>query len=126
MSRPPMLAGVQEIAELLNVTRQRVHQIIRNDDSGFPAPVAELASGDIWDLRAVQKWKRTVRPSTEEPDMKNAMPARDPERPQDDPYDSNAVRYLMDTPEGSSWTRGNLTECLRQQPRRVQRQPHKV
>jgi hypothetical protein len=53
-------------------------------------------------------------------------PRRDPDRPQDDPWDANAIRYLLDTPEGRQWTRGNLMECMREQGNRVRRQPDKV
>lgn len=45
------------------------------------------------------------------------VPPRDPERPQDDPYDADAVRFLLLQPGGSRWTRGTLTEHLRGQPR---------
>ena len=53
-------------------------------------------------------------------------PERDPDRPQDDPWDANAVRYLLDQPEGSHWTRGNLMECMREQGNRMTSQPDKV
>ncbi len=45
------------------------------------------------------------------------VPERDPERPQDDPYDSNAIRFLLGSSGGSSWTRGTLLEHLRGQSR---------
>ena len=35
-----------EIAELLSVSKQRVHQIARED--GFPAPVAEDVREPLW------------------------------------------------------------------------------
>jgi hypothetical protein len=38
--------GVAELADLLNVTRQRASQIARRSD--FPRPYAELASGPVW------------------------------------------------------------------------------
>ena len=48
------------------------------------------------------------------------VPARDPDRPQDDPWDADAVRYLL-AREGvaDEWARGVLTECLRRTPKRV-------
>jgi hypothetical protein len=55
-----------------------------------------------------------------------SIPSRDPERPQDDPWDANAVRYLLGTSGGQSWTRGNLMECLREQGNRRKSQPDKV
>jgi predicted DNA-binding transcriptional regulator AlpA len=49
--------GVTEVRELLGVSRQRVHQIIR-DHADFPEPVAELASGRIWLRSDVERWAR--------------------------------------------------------------------
>jgi len=48
------LAGVREIATLLGVTRQRADQWTRTKT--FPEPVAELASGRIWDREEVMEW----------------------------------------------------------------------
>jgi hypothetical protein len=48
----------------------------------------------------------------------SGVPKRDPERPQDDPWDSDAVRYLLGFGDvRASWTRGTLMEHLRGQPR---------
>ena len=49
--------GVTEVRALLDISRQRVHQIIR-DDPSFPEPVAELASGRIWLRKDVEAWAR--------------------------------------------------------------------
>jgi hypothetical protein len=55
------------------------------------------------------------------------VPARDPDRPQDDPYDSNAVRYLLSHPEvAAAWTRGKLVEYGREQRRLVVGDPDRV
>jgi predicted DNA-binding transcriptional regulator AlpA len=51
------LVGVTEVREFLGVSRQRVHQLIR-DDPTFPEPVAELASGKIWLRPDVEAWAR--------------------------------------------------------------------
>ena len=53
---PHHLVGVQEIAELLGVTRQRVDQLSRSE--GFPEPEVELASGRIWLREVVEEWGR--------------------------------------------------------------------
>lgn len=52
----PELMGVAEIAELLGVSRQRVHQLRKV--AGFPAPIAELSAGAIWERKAVEAWAR--------------------------------------------------------------------
>lgn len=49
------LVGIAEIAELLGLSRQRVHVIIRTK-SDFPKPVAELSAGKIWMKRDVDAW----------------------------------------------------------------------
>lgn len=51
------LVGVAEIAEMLGVTRQRVHQLTKLDD--FPAPEAVLSAGTIWKRTAIEKWMKT-------------------------------------------------------------------
>jgi predicted DNA-binding transcriptional regulator AlpA len=45
-----------EIAELLGVSKQRVHQIA--DEEGFPPPVAEDGRGRLWNPREVQAWAK--------------------------------------------------------------------
>jgi len=57
------LVGLSEIATMLGVSRQRAGQIVRDYDD-FPPPVAELASGRIWETPAVEAWAKAhpVRP----------------------------------------------------------------
>jgi hypothetical protein len=52
----PELMSAAEIGELLGVARQRVHQL--RASSAFPAPLAELRGGAVWDAAAVQKFAR--------------------------------------------------------------------
>lgn len=49
--------GPQEIAAILNVTRQRVDQLSRQ--VGFPAPWAELATGRVWRDTEIEAWAAT-------------------------------------------------------------------
>lgn len=51
------LVGVTEIAEMLGLSRQRVHQLAA-DDPDFPAPTAVLRGGTIWERAAVERWAR--------------------------------------------------------------------
>jgi prophage regulatory protein len=46
-----------EIADMLGVSKQRVHQLIQRED--FPAPLAQLGIGDVWEREAVETWIRT-------------------------------------------------------------------
>jgi prophage regulatory protein len=118
------LLGVHEVAELLDVSRQRVHQLAADGSGGFPPPVAELAAGTIWATDDIEAWRQRMRPLSATD--RASVPPRDPERPQDDPWDANTVRYLLSTPEGRGWRRGDLMECLREQGNRLARQPDRV
>lgn len=103
------LAGVYEIADSLGVSKQRVHQL--STDTDFPRPVAVLKAGSIWDLDDIDEWRTTMRPTSS---ATPNVPQRDPERPQDDPWDADAVRFLMNlTGRSRNW----LMEHLRGQPR---------
>lgn len=52
----PELMSAAEIAEELGVARQRVHQL--RSTAAFPAPLAELRGGAVWDAAAVRKFAR--------------------------------------------------------------------
>jgi predicted DNA-binding transcriptional regulator AlpA len=61
------LVSVPEIADMLGVSQQRVHQIIKAY-SDFPLPEAELAIGRVWLRSGVEEWagthpRRSGRPS---------------------------------------------------------------
>jgi len=60
------LVGSHEIREMLGgISRQRVYQITSRRD--FPAPVAELAMGNVWQTEDVEAWiaRRPPRPGLE-------------------------------------------------------------
>ncbi len=60
-SRPALdLMGAAEIGRLLGVSRQRVQQLVKT--SGFPAPVAVLDMGKVWDGQQVRKWAEGYQP----------------------------------------------------------------
>jgi predicted DNA-binding transcriptional regulator AlpA len=48
------LLGTAEIADMLRVSRQRVHQLTSRAD--FPAPVAVLKAGMFWRRADVEEW----------------------------------------------------------------------
>lgn len=50
----PELMSAAEIADELGVSRQRVHQL--RDTAAFPAPLADLRGGAVWDATAVRKF----------------------------------------------------------------------
>jgi hypothetical protein len=56
----PELVSAAEIGQELGVSRQRVHKL--RSMPGFPAPLAELGGGAVWDAVAVRKfaesWER--------------------------------------------------------------------
>ena len=51
------LAGLTEIADMLDLTRQRVDQIVRTDPT-FPEPVAVITAGRIWRRADIERWAR--------------------------------------------------------------------
>jgi len=52
--------GAQEIAARLNVSRQRVQQLINRPD--WPAPYDEMAMGKVWRIEDVEAWITEHRP----------------------------------------------------------------
>ncbi|MDO3335134.1 helix-turn-helix transcriptional regulator [Mycobacteroides abscessus] len=56
----PELMSAVDVAEELGVSRQRVHTLRTNPE--FPAPLAELGGGAVWDARAIrafnERWDR--------------------------------------------------------------------
>lgn len=48
------LVGVAEVAEILGVSPQRVHQLRKRED--FPAPLVKLAAGYVWERVAIEQW----------------------------------------------------------------------
>ncbi len=54
-----------EIAQMLGVSPQRVHQLLQTGD--FPEPVADLAIGKVWRREDIEAWAertgRTSRPA---------------------------------------------------------------
>jgi hypothetical protein len=60
LARPtiPVLVGASEAAGILDVSRQRVHQLHR-DRSDFPTPLVEVAMGPLWDAEAIKAYATT-------------------------------------------------------------------
>lgn len=114
------LVGPAEVAEILGVSRQRVHQLA--ESGALPQPEVEVAAGTIWRTVDIERWQADRHgPSDVE------VPERDPERPQDDPWDADCVRYLLAQPGvADRWKRGPLMECLREQPGRLTTMPGRV
>ncbi len=54
---PDRLMGLTEIAELLGLSRQGVHQLSKRRDD-FPKPFTQLAMGYVWDADEVEEWAR--------------------------------------------------------------------
>jgi hypothetical protein len=56
----PELMSATEVAEELGVSRQRVHQL--RETTAFPAPLADLRGGAVWDAAAIRRfnseWER--------------------------------------------------------------------
>lgn len=53
---PEHLMGIAEIADLLGVSRTRVHQLRK--ESALPDPYDSLAMGPVWLREDVERWAR--------------------------------------------------------------------
>jgi hypothetical protein len=53
----PDLLAAADVAELIGTSRQRVHQLAR-ENPRFPAPLVEPATGPLWDRRAIDTFVR--------------------------------------------------------------------
>jgi len=51
------LVGVAEIAAMIGLSRQRIHQLAREDPT-FPAPTVVISAGRVWERVAVEDWAR--------------------------------------------------------------------
>lgn len=74
----PELAGGQEVAHLLGVSKQRLYQLITRED--FPDPVLRLAAGPLWLVRSIQAFERqwTRKPGRRSSPVRNAVSASAP------------------------------------------------
>ncbi len=55
------LVGTTEVAALLGLSRQRVHQLA-TEARDFPQPAVRLAAGPVWERDAIEGWaERTGR-----------------------------------------------------------------
>ncbi len=53
------LVGATEAAEVLGVTRQRIHQLASQPE--FPKPEVELTAGKVWRREDVERWMKEHR-----------------------------------------------------------------
>jgi hypothetical protein len=67
----PELMSAAEIADELGVRRQRVHQL--RSLAAFPAPLAELRGGAVWDAAAVRKFAQDWERKPGRPRIKTAL-----------------------------------------------------
>ena len=52
------LAGVHEAAKLLRISKSSVYDRAGSDPD-FPAPIAQLACGKIWDLAELEAYRKS-------------------------------------------------------------------
>jgi prophage regulatory protein len=50
------LVGVTEIGRMLDISKQRAHQLAA--EPGFPKPAATITAGRVWKRADVEKWAR--------------------------------------------------------------------
>lgn len=59
------LIDINGVAELFGITRQGAYKLVQLE-RGFPAPVAELTAGRVWETNAVERWARLDGPRARE------------------------------------------------------------
>jgi predicted DNA-binding transcriptional regulator AlpA len=72
---PAHLIGLTGVAEMLGVSRQRVHQLLQ-DEPLFPQPVLVLAAGSVWNRNAVEDWA-SAHPALVRGQLKKSAEARE-------------------------------------------------
>jgi predicted DNA-binding transcriptional regulator AlpA len=55
------LAGLAEVAEMLQVTRR--HAIRLTSESDFPEPVARLRATPVWRRADIERWAKSRKPN---------------------------------------------------------------
>lgn len=110
----PELMSAAEIADELGISRQRVHQL--RDTAAFPAPLADLRGGAVWDAAAVRKfaqqWERkpgrprsvVVQPDPAKLSLRGHVPRVVIRRP-DQPVD---VSWRIENPEKNRFVLRNV------------------
>ncbi len=81
------LAGLKEVADRLQITRSSVSARRKHRD--FPVPLAELASGPVWDLDEIDHYEHLRRGDPSDPDFFLHHP---------DPYKRALERILRGLP----------------------------
>jgi hypothetical protein len=71
----PPLASAADAAEILGVSRQRVHQLAASN-TRFPAPVARVATGPLWTVPAIEHFNRIWERKPGRPHLIDAPPGR--------------------------------------------------
>jgi hypothetical protein len=71
----PELASAADAAEILGVSRQRVHQLAASN-TRFPAPIARVATGPLWTVPAIEHFAEVW-------ERKPGRPQRLPRAPRD-------------------------------------------
>lgn len=71
----PDIVSAPEVAQILNVSRQRVHQLISENQS-FPPPIVRLGSGPLWLRSTIEAWNRTWARKPGRPRVSDAVKAQ--------------------------------------------------
>lgn len=79
----PPLASASDAAEILGVSRQRVHQLAASN-TRFPAPIARVGSGPLWTVPAIEHFDRIWERKPGRPQRKDdSEPESDDELPRE-------------------------------------------
>lgn len=83
----PAIVGAADVAQILGVSRQRVHQLAQT--AGFPAPITRIKMGPLWDELAIltfdSRWERKPgRPAAQRQPAAPSSGKTEQHRPQKD------------------------------------------
>lgn len=73
----PPLASAADAAEILGVSRQRVHQLAKSN-TRFPAPIAQVGTGPLWTVPAIEHFDRTWERKPGRPRQEQNVPSEGP------------------------------------------------
>lgn len=110
----PDLVGVTEVAEILGVSKQRVWELSKDNDS-FPPAALELKAGPVWLRTSVDAWKETWPRRT----------GRPPKKPLVDQLREKTAALIEHNDTLATEIRGKTAKAMADQARAQMRKPHR-
>lgn len=114
--------GVRELAASVDRPPSTITRIEQGQADPSVALLVELLEVCGYELTVTPTWAVSARKEQQMPSATSPEPPnRYPNPRNDDPWDNDAVQWLLQQAGGNRWTRGVLFEHLRRQRRLVER-----